>query len=686
MLQATSTFTSSCSARAVFTRVLFSVCALLALLVSSTLSLAEEGKSAQDRTLSPYFFVEGGDSGTDSFPLLATAVNVAVSGVIADVRVTQTYKNGGKAPINARYVFPASTRAAVHGLSMKLGERLIVARIKEREQAKAEFDAAKKAGKTATLLEEERPNVFSMGVANILPNDQIEVTLDYTELLIPESGTYEFVFPTVVGPRYSNQAAADPKANNRFVESPYLHKGNLGSATFSIQGTVAAGFPISKMSVDTHPVKISWDAPSLARFALDSNQGAAASKDFILRYRLAGDAIQSGLSLYEKNGEKFFLAIVQAPERVKPVAVPAREFVFIVDVSGSMQGFPIDTTKVLLRDLISALRPKDTFNLLFFSGDSKLMAPASLAATQENLDAALRMLEHIDGSGGTELLPALQQALALRSDPARSRSFVVITDGYISAEPEVFEHIRNHLGQANVYSFGIGSSVNRFLVEGVARAGLGVPFVVTDPSQAPATAKKLREYISAPALTRVRVSFEGLDAYAVEPKAVPDVLADRPVVIHGKWRGDAKGAVVLRGISGAGPYEARLLVKDAKSSPENSALPYLWARTRIGTLSDFASPELPLGKRQEVVALGLKYNLLTPFTSFIAVNEQVRNPGGNATNVVQPLSLPVGVSELAVGGDVTGADEPELVLLVCAASLALGVLAWRRQSALQVHS
>jgi len=686
MLQATSTFTSSCSARAVFTRVLFSVCALLALLASSTLSLAEEGKSAQDRTLSPYFFVEGGDSAADSFPLLSTAVNVAVSGVIADVRVTQTYKNGGKAPINARYVFPASTRAAVHGLSMKLGERLIVAKIKEREKARAEFDAAKKAGKTAALLEEERPNVFSMGVANILPNDQIEVTLDYTELLIPESGTYEFVFPTVVGPRYSNQAAADPKANNRFVESPYLHKGNLGSATFSIQGTVAAGFPISKMGVDTHPVKISWDTPSLARFALDSNQGAANNKDFILHYRLAGDAIQSGLSLYEKNGEKFFLAIVQAPERVKPAEVPAREFVFIVDVSGSMQGFPIDTTKVLLRDLISALRPKDTFNLLFFSGDSKLMAPASLAATRENLDAALRMLEHIDGSGGTELLPALQQALALRSDPARSRSFVVITDGYISAEPEVFEHIRNHLGQANVYSFGIGSSVNRFLVEGVARAGLGVPFVVTDPSQAPAAAKKLREYISAPALTRVRVSFEGLDAYAVEPKAVPDVLADRPVVIHGKWRGEAKGGVVLRGISGAGPYEARLLVKDAKSAPENSALPYLWARTRIGTLSDFAGPELSPSKRQEVVALGLKYNLLTPFTSFIAVNEQVRNPGGNATNVVQPLSLPVGVSELAVGGDVTGADEPELVLLVCAASLALGVLAWRRQSALQVHS
>lgn len=652
-----------------------------ALVVACWLSVAGLARAEGDvaeKTLSPYFFVEGGDSGVDSLPLLATNVDVSVSGVIANVRVTQVYKNAGKHPLNARYVFPASTRAAVHGLQMKLGERTIRAKIKEREQAKNEFEQAKRDGKTATLLEQDRPNVFSMGIANVIPGDRIEVTLDYTELLVPEGGTYEFVYPTVVGPRYSHQAATGAAATEQFVESPYLHAGESPRHELTLRGAIASTIEVSKMSVATHKVTSHWSNPKLVHFELDASEKQAPNRDFILRFRLAGDAIQSGLSLYEHGGEKFFLAMVQAPERVAPASVPPREFVFVVDVSGSMHGFPIDTAKVLLQDLVSHLRPVDTFNVLFFSGGSELMSPRSLPATSENIQNALAFLSTIDGAGGTELLPALRQALSLPTDSARSRSFLVITDGYIQAESEVFEHVRKHLGQANVYSFGIGSSVNRYLVEGIAKAGLGVPFVVTDPSKAPGVAAKLREYVSTPVLTKVRAKFDGFDAYDVEPAAIPDVLADRPVVLHGKWRGAPKGKVVLTGMGGAGPYRAELNVAGVQPQAENTALPYLWARTRIGNLTDFSGEQIAENRKKEVIGLGLRYNLLTQYTSFIAVAEEVRNTRGPAKNVTHPQAMPLGVSDQAVG--VVGADEPELLwffVLLCS----VGVVGLRRRMA-----
>jgi Ca-activated chloride channel family protein len=161
----------------------------------------------------------------DSFPLKSTQVTANISGVIADVTVTQVYENQGNAPIHARYVFPGSTRAAVHGMRIRVGDKMVVAKIKEREKAKQEFEAAKAAGKSASLLEQQRPNVFTMAVANILPGDRVEVELTYSELLVPEQGTYEFVYPTVVGPRYSSIPESTAAETDKFVRSPYLHEG-----------------------------------------------------------------------------------------------------------------------------------------------------------------------------------------------------------------------------------------------------------------------------------------------------------------------------------------------------------------------------------------------------------------------------------------------------------------------------
>ncbi len=635
----------------------------------------DDPKASADRTLSPYFVVEDGDPAVDGMPLLGTKVDVAISGVIADVTVTQSYENRGKRPIHAKYVFPASTRAAVHGMKMTIGDRVVVAKIKEREQAKRDFEHAKEAGKSASLLEEDRPNVFTMSVANILPGDHIDVTLSYAELLVPTAGVYEFMYPTVVGPRYSNQPAATAKPRDRFVASPYLPAAAGAPATFTLSGTLSSGIPVQDVASPTHKVNESRDNPGLVRFALDDHEKSGPSHDFVLRYGLAGQAIQSGLSLYESGGEKQFLLMVEPPKHVTPNDVPPREYVFILDVSGSMEGFPLDTAKTVLGELSKSLRPSDRFNVLLFSGTSYLLSPRSLQATPENVRRALEVIGKERGGGGTELLPALEQALSLSSEKGLSRSFVVLTDGYIDADKGAIDLVRSRLGDANVFAFGIGSSVNRFLIEGIAKAGQGEPFVVMDPKEAGDAGRKFRDYIAAPVLTHVKVRYDGFDAYDVEPKAIPDVFAERPVIVQGKYRGALHGTITVDGASGSGPYVQRFDVANAAPRAENRALPYLWARARIATLSDFGFGEPTPAGKQDITALGLKYSLLTAYTSFIAVSEVVRTKPGSGTDVTQPLPLPAGVSELAVAEPVTTAAEPELFVLL-GAGACLGALAY----------
>lgn len=623
-----------------------------------------------DKTLSPYFLVKG-DPNLDQLPLKDTNVEISVSGVIADVRVTQTYANDGTRPINATYVFPASTRAAVYGMRMKIGDEIIVAKIKEREKAKEEFETAKKEGKSASLLEQARPNVFTMSLANLMPNETVEIELRYTELLVPTDGVYEVVYPTVVGPRYMSPKE-DGKADvNKFVETPYTHQGEKPTSTFNISARIAAGVPIRDLDCSTHPMQPAWQGESVAQLTLDGADKFQGNRDFILRYRLAGEQIASGLILYQGEGENFFLYMAQPPKRVAPEDIPPREYVFVVDVSGSMEGFPLDTSKKLLEDLIGGLRPTDFFNVVLFAGDSTALSESPLPANAENISRAVQLIEQQRGAGGTELLPAIQQAMRLPTEPGVSRSILLITDGYVSVEEGVFKYIRDNLGKGNVFAFGIGAGVNRYLIEGVAKAGLGEPFVVEDQAKAADVATKFREYVQSPVLTDIQIRADGFEIYDVEPGSFPDLLAQRPVVLFGKWRGNPTGTIELIGKSGRGDFVSRLDVSMVQPNEGNRALRYLWARTRIAELSDYGFGNVTDASVKEITELGLKYNLLTKYTSFIAVREKVVNLNGTATDVNQPLPLPVGVSDLAVG------SEPELLWLLVACIVIAAVAIFR---------
>jgi Ca-activated chloride channel family protein len=368
---------------------------------------------------------------------------------------------------------------------------------------------------------------------------------------------------------------------------------------------------------------------------------------------------------------------------VTPDMIPPRDYLFVVDVSGSMHGFPLEVSKALLRKLLSQLRDEDSFNVLLFAGDSSVLADAPLPATRANIDRAIDVVDRQSGGGGTNLLPALHRAFDMPGGADRSRNVVVITDGYVSVETAAFDLIREKLGQANVFAFGIGSSVNRFLIEGLARAGRGEPFVATNELEAEARAEELRRYIEAPVLTQSKLVSVGFRIHDVEPPGIPDTLASRPVVVFGKWHGAREGRLLLEGTSGSGRFTRAFDVAKVRPHAANEALRYLWARSRIARLDDYQRVGSDAERVKEITALGLQYRLLTNYTSFIAVDHVVRNPHPeDLTTARQPLPLPQGVSERAVGGEVATTPEPELFALL---GIAGAVAAWSRRRRKAAH-
>jgi Ca-activated chloride channel homolog len=664
-----------------------------ALIIAWSPAYADDSEAA--RPEGPYFHIASTDPSVDRLPLKSTQVDARIVGPIADVRVTQRYKNEGQRTIEAKYVFPGSTQAAVHAMTVRLGERVLNATIREKQRAKLEYEAAKKEGKTAALLDQHRPNVFQMNVANILPGDEVIVELRYTELLLPTDGRYRFVYPTVVGPRY--HVAKSEGGSSSFPATSHLPEGQASNTTFDLNVSFASPLPVQSIASTSHKIEVKGEAGTQAEVALTDEGAPANNRDFILEYRLAGSTTTGGLTLYPgKSGEdNYFLALVEPPQAILSAMINPREYVFVVDISGSMHGFPLDTAKQLLRHLIGGLRASDSFNVLLFSGSNRMLSDTPVPATRANVERAIATIDNLRAGGSTEIVPALERIAALPKNAEVARTVIVITDGYVTVEDRVFQLVRKNLGNSNVFAFGIGSSVNRHLIEGIARAGQGEPFVVTKPEMAQAQAERLRKMIDAPVLTSVRARFDGLDVYDTEPArldALPDVLGGRPVALFGKWRGTRdgngalqmpKGQLILDGRAANGDWQQ--VVPVATPDPDAQALRLLWARRRIQQLSDEEALVGGNTKRDAITTLGLQHSLLTQYTSFIAVDHIVRNldADNRAVSVNQPSPLPQGVSNNAIGQlgtAVPSTPEPAawLALLVVLGLVVAGVTHARR--------
>lgn len=612
---------------------------LIPLLLCSLSAEALADEAPPERSGAPYFLVRSDDPGVDRLPLKETTAKVDIAGVIAKVEVKQVYENEGSRPIEAIYVFPGGTRAAVFGMRMTIGDRTIVADIQKKADARRTYERAKAEGKSASLLEQHRPNVFQMNVANIMPGDRIVVELRYTELLVPESGVYELVYPTVVGPRYADGRSGTDES---WTKNPYLAEGASPPYRWDLSATIQAGMPIEAVKSPSHRISPRFSGRGRVDVEVDDERGG--NRDFILRYRLSGKAIQTGLLTYQGEKENYFLLMMQPPKRPAANAIPPREYIFVVDVSGSMNGFPLDVSKTVMRNLLGGLKEQDRFNVLLFAGGNTVMNDRSVRANRENVARAMRVIDSQHGGGGTRILPALQRALAMPRNPEMSTSIVVVTDGYVSVEKKVFDLIRKNLNEANLFAFGIGSSVNRHLIEGMARSGMGEPFVVLNQQAGKEAAARFTRYVESPVLTNVGVHFDGFDAYDVEPSTIPDVFSERPVIIFGKYRGEATGRIVVEGHNGSGRFSQAHWVADSKPSEDAMALRLLWARQRIANLTDVGRLRRDPSIVEEITTLGLRHHLMTEYTSFVAVDSLVRNHQGAPTRVEQALPTPDGVS------------------------------------------
>ncbi|MDX1478667.1 MAG: VIT domain-containing protein [Saprospiraceae bacterium] len=613
------------------TQILSGVCLLLTSLLYS------------QHSQSPYFHIQS-EAGPGSLPLVSNEAKVIINGPIADVRISQTYRNDGPEPIEAMYIFPASTRAAVYHMEMRIGERTITAEIMEKHAARATYETAREEGKRAGLLEQHRPNVFQMQVANILSGDQVEVVLRYTEFIIPQDQVYTFVYPTVVGPRYTGQMEEQPQA--AFAAMPYTPEGQLPAYQFGLEVDLRMPVPVASIACTSHLTQVARHSDQDLSVRLDPTEHQGGNRDFILNYRLSGDEIISGVMTYSDGDEHYFLCQVEPPRlEASPTIVP-REYIFILDVSGSMSGFPLDVSKRLMRNLLSDIRPTDKFNILCFAGSAFVLHAQPVFATRQNISMALQRLSNVHGGGSTELLPALRHALSIPRSPGFSRAFVIATDGYVIVEEEAFKVVHQKLNEASFYAFGIGSGVNRHLIEGLAHVGRGEPFIVTGLEEAHDVADRLQEYIAHPVMTDISVAGHHIDLDGVIPAQIPDLTAARPIYCFGKYTPHQDAALTVSGnISGKA---FKQIFRLPEPSNDHAALPYLWARETIRFLDDFNVVNTTQARIDEITRLGLQYNLLTQYTSFVAVDHEPVTDGA-PQQVRQPLPLPQGVSNLAVG-------------------------------------
>ncbi len=624
---------------------------------------------AQGSEQSPHFQVHR-DHQVDSFPLKSSHSDVSIAGPIAQVELTQTYSNDGDQPIDATYIFPASTKAAVHGMTMKIGDRTIVAEIQEKKKARETFEKAKAENKSASLLTQKRPNIFSMEVARILPGDELTLTLRYSEILVPNSSVYELVIPTAIGPRFSEGTAREESVSN-----PFLGEGQTTPTRFSIDLALASPLPIKSLACPSHDqAKITFTSKRDANLKLPAVQP---DRDFILRYQLAGKKIQSGLLTHQGQGENTFLLQLEPPVEVTSGDIPERDFIFVIDVSGSMKGFPLNLAKDLFRDLTTTLRPKDSFNMLLFAGANELLSLRSLSANKGNIDKAIKFLEQARGNGGTRLLNALDQALALPNDRDRSRSLVLISDGYIDAEAKVFDLIKNKASGTNIFPLGVGSSVNRHLIEGLSHFAGNDHFIVSHSTQGDKVKERFRKSISTPVLTNIQITAEGVTLADLLPARQPDLFAGQPLSLVGKWNGKNSGTLTLTGTTGDGQKISQAF--EIAPDELNPSLPVLWARAKVRELADFATLTGRESEAQEVTNLGLKYQLLTPFTSFVAASPEARESKQDSIAVKQAKPLPHGVSQSAKSGGSSGSvPEPSSGLLVMLVGLLTVTLRVRR--------
>jgi Ca-activated chloride channel family protein len=597
-------------------------------------------------------------------PLKHTAVRIGVAGFMADVQVEQTFVNPYEKKIDAVYQFPLPTGAAVNEMEIDVGARTIRGRIDRRAEARRKYEEARGEGHVAALLTQERPNLFTQSVANLEPAAKVVVRLRYVQPLAYEAGGYEVVFPMVAGPRYVPPARADAQGKERGAGDagvgeapapPVLPPGMRSSHDISVEAHVDAGVPVTGVSSPSH--RIAVDGARVMVAAGDT----VPNKDFILRYRVAaarpGFAVLTHRAAAAPAGSLFLLA--QPPETAVPADITPREMVFVVDTSSSMAGEPLAKAKEVVRRALAAMGPDDTFQIIRFDDRAGALGGQPLANRPRNVTLALGWLDALAPGGGTEMTAGVAAALDFPHDPARLRIVAFLTDGYIGNEDDVLRVVGARLGPARLFSFGVGSAVNRYLLEEMARVGRGAVEVVRPDEDTRAAVAKFHDRIARPLLTDVRVDWGGLDVREQVPAAIPDLFLGQPLVVAARYGQPGRATVTVHARRAGQPVTFAVPVALPARDEARPAVASVWARARIAELSRRLvhardeGGEAP-ALREQITAIALEHHLMSAYTAFVAVDTTRVTAGGRGTEVAVPVEVPEGVRRPNVGGHTYG--------------------------------
>ena len=624
-------------------------------------------------------------------PVLKTDVELKVTGFIVRGNVRQRFHNPSTEWAEGIYVFPLPEEAAVDHLRIRIGERIIEGIIKERAEAKKTYETAKAGGKRASLVEQERPNIFTTSVANIGPGEEITVEIEYQQTLAYDQGQFRLRFPMVVGPRYISgtpqpiQEKAKsygwgmdtdwvPDASRITPPVEYPGKGPINPVTLKVD--LAPGFPLARLESAYHKIKVTPEHNGRYSVALEEGT-VPANRDFELMWQPeAGKAPTATVFTEQKDGELFALFMVLPPELsvLEQHRVP-RETVFVIDTSGSMHGASIEQAKAAVRLALSRLRPEDSFNIIQFNSVTHALFTHSVAVTRENFEKAVRYVDHLNAQGGTEMLPALQLALNGVDKAGRLRQIIFLTDGAVGNEDQLFATIRQRLGDSRLFTIGIGSAPNSHFMRKAAEFGRGSFTYIGSTTEVQEKMDVLFRKLEHPALTDAKLDLGSASEPDMLPSRIPDLYLGEPLLVALKASA-LPDQVVLEGRFGQTPWRQALSLRD----PENrEGMAIYWARQKISSLIDKQqSATEDEAIRQAVIQVAIKHHLVSRYTSLVAVDLTPTRPADkNLQSHGMKTNLPEGWDYTAVFGLPQSGTPAQLQILLGLLALLLAGLIYR---------
>lgn len=593
-------------------------------------------------------------------PLVKTDITVDVSGPIARYRLRHTFVNNAEEWTEAIYTYPLPTDSAVDRLYMRVGDRDIVGKIAEKSEAKRQYNAAKTAGKRASLVEQHRPNIFSTSIANLGPGEHVVVEIGFQDHLTMSDGAFRLRMPLVVGPRYISHREIDGfhlsgwSANNGGIDemnkiSPPLRSSRQGLGhPVNLQVRLDAGFPLSSVSSPSHEIETEIAANGVTRISL--KEIVPADRDFSLIWRAVDASVPSaGLFTEQIDGDRYALLMVTPPMKQSAKIELSRDVTFIIDTSGSMEGTSIDQAKAALRLALDRLKPSDRFQILRFSSDYSRFRIGLMPATGTNLSEAKKFVSSLVADGGTEIVNAVAASLSAQPDPNRLSQVILITDGSVSDEVALFKTIKERSGSRRLFTVGIGSAPNGFLMTRAAQAGRGTYTYIQNLDEVAAQMNGLFTKLEKPALVDARVTWhDSSEPVEMWPSKVPDLYFGEPLSLLAHLPPDVR-RVEISGRIGEDVWSSTVHLEGGQNHPGVGAL---WGREKIkGLMQRLRNTDTPEQIKAQILKTALKFELLSRYTSLIAIDEHVARPKDKDLASVQvPTNLPDGWSREAKTG------------------------------------